>query len=1238
MADQHDGSIIVDTGIDTDGFEKGSEKLLRAIKSLTEQIDPLGNKLKTAFKGSEQLAKAAAAEVKGLSDSMSKLQKTNKTSSKSTPAGPDMEKAKSEADAYIGILDELAARQDQIYEDAQKRAAGGDSAGAIEVAKKAVETAREELKQLEGMLGGDKDALGKPDYNSVLGDIAAVRESYRVLEEQIRHVGTVQEQVARPPAPSTQSSTVKALAEDAEKAADSVAELNTEVKALGNSITDTTGPEPSGKVLDLQESKQEIASYKQEVNAVVKEVAKLGPALNRALSGDAKAADTLNGSLDSLLAKVADLSLRLDSAGRTTIPTERFAAVEQQIEKTIRTLNRYRQQEKRATETGASQNTQSWKNLQWEIQSTQAQLERLTATRNQMINSGSAYTTLSETSGFQALSGAVSDASGKLVAMSASMKDISSSAPSAGEAVKSAFSGIGKVLKLAGKKLKSFIGQIHKTKKASRGLGKHLKSIGFMLKQMLAFRALYAIFNGIKQGMQNLAQASTGANKDLSALKSSLTQLKNSLATAFAPILTVITPALVSFMNTLSRVITMIGQFIAALSGATSFTKAIAVQEDYAASLKGTGSAAEEAKKQLAGFDDLNVLSDNSSGGGGGVDPSEMFEEVTIDSPILDFANKLKTAFENGDYEGIGRIVGEKINSAISKVGSYISWDNAGGPITEVVTGIARTVNSLFDTIEWEAAGNTVAEGVNTLVNTMYLAFTGINWGLIGKSMADGLDGIIAKVEWAKLGQTIAEYFNISINFLVGFMQNLEWFEVGKAIGEALGSAISGIDWPALAQLLWEVVKGVIEGFGGFLAGLGPGMILAAIATVVALVAGKIAVTSLLAPLVSALGTALTTIIGGICTAIAGWPAVIIALVAAAIAALIIWLKNGGAEVVSGWFKGMGEALSNMYNWIKTEWVDPFIKWFKDLFGIHSPSKVMEEQGGFLVSGLYNGLANNWHKILSFLSGSLSDIRQSLSDAWAKVRTEASTAWGNVGTAIQEKLNGIKSQASTWGTHICENIANGIRKGIDKVRNAATNIASTIKSILGFSEPEKGPLSNFHTYMPDMLDLMEEGILANEYKAANAAAHVAQAISDEVQNGDYGTGKIIPDRQIDTALTNFSDKIADSFTSLLNRLQAIANGVTFTAPIAASGVVPYSVSASASGSDEHMGSLMTANNEALMALLARLFPEAVTEIVNAIRSASSNGPNGVDPNAMTSYVINEINRRSNMIGLTPIVR
>ena len=85
-----------------------------------------------------------------------------------------------------------------------------------------------------------------------------------------------------------------------------------------------------------------------------------------------------------------------------------------------------------------------------------------------------------------------------------------------------------------------------------------------------------------------------------------------------------------------------------------------------------------------------------------------------------------------------------------------------------------------------------------------------------------------------------------------------------------------------------------------------------------------------------------------------------------------------------------------------------------------------------------------------------------------------------IGANLIEALVGLTVDfldiASDWGADIIEGLVNGILGGISYVEDAVSSVASTIRDFIGFSEPERGPLSNFHTYMPDMFDLLEEGI------------------------------------------------------------------------------------------------------------------------------------------------------------------
>jgi hypothetical protein len=77
-----------------------------------------------------------------------------------------------------------------------------------------------------------------------------------------------------------------------------------------------------------------------------------------------------------------------------------------------------------------------------------------------------------------------------------------------------------------------------------------------------------------------------------------------------------------------------------------------------------------------------------------------------------------------------------------------------------------------------------------------------------------------------------------------------------------------------------------------------------------------------------------------------------------------------------------------------------------------------------------------------------------------------------------------------------DNFINGVKQKIEDVKNAAKSVAKTVKDILGFSEPKKGPLSDFHTYGPDMMKSYSNGIKDYSYLVRNAVDDVAVDVSN----------------------------------------------------------------------------------------------------------------------------------------------
>lgn len=100
--------------------------------------------------------------------------------------------------------------------------------------------------------------------------------------------------------------------------------------------------------------------------------------------------------------------------------------------------------------------------------------------------------------------------------------------------------------------------------------------------------------------------------------------------------------------------------------------------------------------------------------------------------------------------------------------------------------------------------------------------------------------------------------------------------------------------------------------------------------------------------------------------------------------------------------------------------------------------------------------------------------------------------------------------AKNWGKDLIQNFIDGIKAKWENLKSTVTDLASTIKSLLGFSEPEVGPLSNFHTFAPDMMMLFAKGIRDNLGLIQNAMGDVTGAIATDFSTAQIATNNYSP--------------------------------------------------------------------------------------------------------------------------------
>lgn len=568
--------------------------------------------------------------------------------------------------------------------------------------------------------------------------------------------------------------------------------LSSKVIDLKNKVNQTTR-----EIKSLQSELEEMADTHIKTNisaGIEKDIAKAKEQLK---SLYAKADEIGNSKQKDL----SDLGLGTEHLDSMLSNDKDWNKVQQQITETENKLNEY---ERKLKSVQSAENSTTGKDTA-EYKEKQEKLTRL----NEQLNTYKAR--LRETESKEKKEAKSTSRISKGFAKLKSV--LSSVAKSLGGALKNGLSKAGDLIKKVGSS----------AKKSSSQAGFFSKSLR-MLKQALAGMLLYQgiskIFDAVKESMGNLSQVSPEVNTNLSTLMSSLTRLKNSFATAFAPILSVVTPILNTLINTLANAVDKVAQFMSALTGNSTYTKATKVQQDYAKSVaestkktKANTKATKDNQKNIAGYDQLNVMEQSSSGdksnanSDNALSPKDMFKKANVSKSIGDFAKKIKDMFAKGDYSGIGALIADKINSSLAS----IDWKSIRGKAKDWAKNIANFFNGAVKNLNWNLVGSTFADGLMTIFDFANTFLTTFDFSELGVGVANALTGFFNTMDWAVIGQTFANAFMGIFNFLYALLDTFDFTELGTHLGEMISNFFSTMDWSVVGGSLGLAIESIID-------------------------------------------------------------------------------------------------------------------------------------------------------------------------------------------------------------------------------------------------------------------------------------------------------------------------------------------------------------------------------------------------------------------------------------------
>lgn len=722
---------------------------------------------------------------------------------------------------------------------------------------------------------------------------------------------------------------------------------------------------------------------------------------------------------------------KLKAFGNTPVKTEDYEGLENALKKAEAELLKYQDRQNLMRDMGVSEQTAQWQRLAVQIANTEAIIRQYRMEMEYMRRSGQDTVMGYQTEQYKALIGKITIAKEQLAQFSAEQARAAAKADRL-KRINATFEKIGKSIKGAIKRLFSFNSASRSSARATGGLIRQLTSLKTLLISRIKSIFIAQTMKAVQDGIQALAKYSREVDATISGMRNAFKELGANVSVAVSGLLNAIAPVVTQIINWLSTLVSYISAFIAMLSGKNTVMVAKKQTDSYAKSLDKTAKSAKKAQLALAGFDEINnITTQKDSGGGGGTSPGSMFQEKEIDSllpaTLKDWFDRLKADIQAGDWYGVGATIAEGINTAVSTAHKAIKETD----FKKIGANIAKFINGSVENTDWREIGATLSDGISGLLDTVTEFLETLNWQSLGESIADFIMGI----KWGEITQKLAG----GIGTLIGGVIQLLWGFIKEGIEEQI-AGWAGEDGEMTATEFihgfvntWSDIKfwnftNIAAPLGNKLAeslfGIDEQTRQAGVDAIQAFFTGILSK--------SDFGTWINE---HIYTPFMTWLRKLFGLEGAESTVMVeqgeriteglrkgitnklkdikSWVQlkvftpiknavktafgvvgnvaNKFLDVGSALVAGVKKGISNAWNSFKT-WVEEkfrgIIDGVKGVFGIHSPSKVFAQIGGYLMSGLAEGIDDDKAMVLR----SVADIASSAEDAFDGKTLSVNTA------------------------------------------------------------------------------------------------------------------------------------------------------------------------------------------------------------------------------------------------------
>lgn len=517
----------------------------------------------------------------------------------------------------------------------------------------------------------------------------------------------------------------------------------------------------------------------------------------------------------------------LNAQGTKDVPTEAYAHWEKELEKVDAKLRKLQEDRQILMQTPGVSPNELGKN-QTQISRAQAREAYIKQEMDALRNAGAAFNQVlvKDTKEYQDLIAKQEKLNDRIQIGVLRANEMRNTTRQTIHPFQEMHSAVTKVAHTIGKVVSGIKSLVNRLRGVNTGLEDTQKSmrklLKFALKYFLGLRSIFILYKRIRsagvEAYKGLAKQFPELNAELNELRNSFFQLKNSIATMAQPILSYLVPAIQTLMSWLTAAMNALANFFAIFTGAKYIYKATKQNKDWSKSASGAGKAAKEASEDIAEYDNLILIQQdkNNSGGGGGGAADEYagaWEKVEAES---DFAQKLKDAINQGNWEEVGNLFAEKLNGVVDTFDNWLN--NTFRPKGKLwADRIGRILNGLTDGFNAKKLGTTLADGVNAIFDIFNTFLKRYNFKKLGTRVGEAITGFFTRLDPKLIGNTLANKFNAAINFWGGLIKSTDFKVIGSRIGVALKTLIEDIQWAELGANLSNLAAGILEGLSQFI-------------------------------------------------------------------------------------------------------------------------------------------------------------------------------------------------------------------------------------------------------------------------------------------------------------------------------------------------------------------------------------------------------------------------------------